>query len=195
MSKPSDHISQQTDEDLIAVYRRNGDKAVIGELFKRYGHLVFGVCLKYLKNKEEANDMVLQTFEKLMEDLKSREVQNFRSWLHTVTKNNCLMHLRKHKKVRERETDFELVDPYLKAEEESNEKAELEVKLTNLEAAVTELKDEQKQCIELFYLQEKCYNEVAEITGFTLKQVKSFIQNGKRNLRNILIKKNELSIR
>ena len=114
-------------------------------------------------------------------------MKNFKAWIHTVTKNQCLMQLRKKSRANSREQDFESVEFSLASD--STEKEEIilkEQQLTHVEQAINELKPEQKTCIELFYLQQKCYQDVAEITGFTLKQVKSYIQNGKRNLKIIL---------
>ena len=174
-----------SDNELIATYKSNGDGIYLGELYKRYSHLVFGVCLKYLKNETESEDAVLQIFENLMEDLKKHEIVNFKSWLHSVARNHCLMHLRKMKsvlrKVNEYEAAYEHEETFA-APFEVSEKFEQELILTDLEKAIAVLKEEQRICIELFYLKEKCYNEVAEETGYSVKQVKSYIQNGKRNL-------------
>ncbi|MCB0402658.1 MAG: sigma-70 family RNA polymerase sigma factor [Flavobacteriales bacterium] len=183
------NISSYTDNELISGYKKSGDNSLVGELYKRYSHLVFGVSLKYLKNEDEAKDAVLQIFENLLDDLKKHEINNFKSWLHSVTRNHCLMFLRKQQTLQKRVNEFEAVYQ----EEESfdtpfayHEKENKEVMLTKLEEAITMLKDEQRICIELFFLKEKCYNEVAEITGYDLKKVKSYIQNGKRNLANIM---------
>lgn len=174
-----------TDNELIANYKGSGDGMYLGELYKRYSHLVYGVCLKYLKNEEEGEDAVIQIFEKLMEDLKKHEIANFKSWLHSVARNHCLMFLRKKqvviKKINEYEAVYEHEETFA-APFEVNEKMEQELVFTDLEKAIAVLKEEQRICIELFFLKEKCYQEVAEETGFSEKQVKSYIQNGKRNL-------------
>lgn len=181
-----------TDVELIAEYQRSNNNRTVGILFERYSHLVFGVCLKYLKNQPEAQDAVIQIFEKLLTDLKTNEISNFKSWLHTVSRNHCLMFIRKHKKQWNNEQDMETAEPFLEAEDKMPEVEAKELKLTELEQAIQQLKPEQRAVIELFYIQEKCYNEVAQLTGFTLKQVKSYVQNGKRNLKIILTTKNEL---
>jgi len=163
-------------------------------LFERYSHLTLGVCLKYLKNYDEAQDAVINIFEKLIEDLLKHEVSNFSSWLHSVARNHCLMHLRsqqsKDKKIIAMQAEY--LPDYDNMEVKEKEAKETE--LNNLEAAIEQLKPEQKICIELFYLQQKCYTEVATLSGFSLKQVKSYIQNGKRNLRLILEKQQNESV-
>ena len=183
------NIQSLTDNELIATYKSKGDNELVGELYKRYSHLVYGVCLKYLKNEDEAKDAVLQIFENLLEDLKKHDIANFKSWLHSVARNHCLMFLRKEQTKQKRVNEYEATyqhEETFAAPFEVHDKEEKEVKLTKLEEALTLLKDEQRVCIQLFYIEEKCYNEVADITGYEIKKVKSYIQNGKRNLANLM---------
>ncbi|HAE31603.1 MAG TPA: hypothetical protein DCF89_10855 [Flavobacteriales bacterium] len=178
-----------SDRELVYRYQKSRNKRYIGELYERYGHLVYGVSLKYLKNVQEAQDNVMLVFEKLMSELEKSDVKNFKAWIHTVTKNQCLMHLRKNKNVRSKEQSIEPIEYSLASETTDVEQViAKEHSLTQMEQALNQLKKEQKTCVELFYLKEKCYQDIAEITGFSLKQVKSYIQNGKRNLKIILTK-------
>ena len=182
---------QQTevpDDVLITQYKTGGDMAVVGELFKRYSHLVFGVCMKYLKNEALSEDMSMQVFEKLITGLKDHDINNFRPWLHMVTRNECLMYLRKKKNIHTEELEpsrRENDDTNMEfaAEDHLDEVEWKDMQLDILEEGIKSLKEEQKLCIELFYLQKKSYQEVADLTGFDMKNVKSYIQNGKRNLR------------
>lgn len=180
------------DEELVVLYAQTQDKTCVGILYERYAHLVFGVCMKYLKNKDESKDAVLSIFEKLMNDLKIHKVENFKSWIHSVARNHCLMFLRKNNRPG---TESDIDELSYKLKEENNE-AELskETQLQELEKAILQLNEEQKTCIELFYLQDKCYQDVATITGYSMNTVKSAIQNGKRNLKLILSKQNENAI-
>ena len=178
-----------SDRELVYRYQKSRNKRYIGELYERYGHLVYGVSLKYLKNVQEAQDNVMLVFEKLMSELEKSDVKNFKAWIHTVTKNQCLMHLRKNKNVRSKEQSIEPIEYSLASETTDVEQViAKEHSLTQMEQALNQLKKEQKTCVELFFLKEKCYQDIAEITGFSLKQVKSYIQNGKRNLKIILTK-------
>ena len=178
-----------SDRELVYRYQKSRNKRYIGELYERYGHLVYGVSLKYLKNVQEAQDNVMLVFEKLMSELEKSDIKNFKAWIHTVTKNQCLMHLRKNKNVRSKEQSIEPIEYSLASETTDVEQViAKEHSLTQMEQALNQLKKEQKTCVELFYLKEKCYQDIAEITGFSLKQVKSYIQNGKRNLQIILTK-------
>ena len=183
------------DPDLLKSYLENGDNKYLGILLERYVRFVFVVCMKYLQNEEEANDMTMIVFEKVIGEVNRFEIQNFKSWLHVVTKNTCLMHLRSHKKFQTTtwndEKDFLLhvETAYALHHEDTNAK---EIRFVQLEKSVQLLEEGQRQCIELFYLKGKSYVEVAELTGFTMNQVKSHIQNGKRNLRNKLLASGQL---
>lgn len=175
------------DEQLVARYSRTHDKEIIGILYERYTHLLFTVCYKYLGNDADAEDTVMLVFEKLFEQLKNTDVQNFKSWIYTLTKNECLMQLR-HRKSGERakeaslkKLEHEIMESTLPEHLLSDGNGEHRIRY--LEIAIEELSTEQKQCIELFYLDEKSYREVEEITGYTYNEVKSHIQNGKRNLK------------
>lgn len=178
----------KSDNELIILYKKTNDLTVIGELFKRYTSLVYGVCLKYLKDRDEAKDAAMQLFEKLINALKSHEIENFKSWLYVAARNHCLMQIRSKKGKFKEEIDVSIVENqvFLHPQEET----ELEVNLEKLENCIQRLIMGQRECVRLFYLDEKCYREITVITGFELNQVKSFIQNGKRNLR-ICMEENE----
>ncbi len=183
-------LHQHSDEELIELYKSGKGNEGVGILFKRYTHMVYAVCMKYLKDEDASKDAVSQIFEKLLTDLKKHEIQFFKGWLHTVVKNHCYMQLRTKPKEISRvdsyvmETDLGLHHGAASLEEKQEE----ELKLQQMEAALTKLDPHQQQCIQLFYLEQKCYHEVATITGFTMNQVKSYIQNGKRNLKIIMLK-------
>ena len=167
------------DEELLQRYRKNGDLAVLGRLYQKYMQLIYGVCLKYLKDEEPAKDAVMAIFEELITKVKQHDIKQFRSWLYVLARNHCLMQLRSGKKM---ETigldDFMEFNPVLHPEDNNKEEA-----LTALEKCMDKLMPAQKQSVDLFYLKEKCYKEIADLTGFTLNEVKSYIQNGKRNLK------------
>jgi len=176
----------ETDEELIALYCKTNDREYVGRLFERYATFVFAVSMKYFKDKEKSRDNTMLVFEKLLDSLKRFEVKNFKAWLHMITRNQCLMTLRSEK------TRNKNINRFVSDEESfmengmvphHDEENETEINLALLPEAIKTLADKQRICIELFYLQEKSYVEVAEETGFTLNEVKSYIQNGKRNLK------------
>ena len=170
-----------TDTELVSLYKQSEDLSVLGELYQRYMDLVYGVCLKYFKEPEAAKDSVMQIFEELVSKLKKHEIENFRGWLHQVAKNHCLMQLRTPKNLKTVEFKSDLVQ-----NEENvhlNGILEKEENYKKLEQCMETLAGEQQAAIRLFYLEEKCYNEIVEITGNDWNQVRSFIQNGRRNLK------------
>ncbi len=181
-----------TDAEYLAAYRATNNLEVLGELYERYMEMVFAICYKYLRDEDESKDAVMNIFEELIEKLRTHNIENFRSWLHSVARNHCLMALRSNKFQMQ---DLEISDensmesePF---EHQSDESFELEHNLSRMEHCIETLSAEQKASIQLFYLQEKCYQEITELTGFELNKVKSYIQNGKRNLKICIEKSNE----
>lgn len=179
--------TNQSDTELVLLYRQSGDLKVLGELYQRYMDLVYGVCLKYFKEPEQSQDAVMQLFEELVLKLKKHEVENFRGWLHQVAKNYCLMQLRTPKNLK-----TVGLSPLLMQNEEDvhlNGMMEKEENFKKLENCIASLSDEQRTMIKLFYLDGKCYNEIVEITGHGWNHVRSSIQNGRRNLKLCMEKK------
>lgn len=180
-----------SDEDLLGKFYTTGNLDVLGELYARYMHLVYGVSLKYFGDRADAQDAVMFIFEKLIVDLPRHEVQNFKSWLYVLTKNHCLMEIRSRKSADRRLEGLKTEQEFMESEDELHP---LDREGNFLEKALKEciekLKSEQKQCIELFYYQKLCYQEIAEKLGMSEKKVKSYLQNGKRNLKICLEGKN-----
>lgn len=190
---PNRKLHNKSDNDLLKLYNRNNDPEIIGVLFKRYTGFVFAISIKYLKNEDAAKDAVMGIFEELFEKLLKHEISNFKSWLHTLTRNYCLLKLRaqqysesKTRVFGAEQKDFMEDDDFL-----YQDKDWLESKLQLMEKCIPKLKNEQKQCITLFYIEKKSYVEITEITGYNFKKVKSYIQNGKRNLKIMMENYNE----
>ena len=174
----------RTDEELLQQFKRTGSLDTLGELYSRYMHLIYGVALKYLESRDEAKDAVMQIFEKLVADLPQQEVRNFKSWLYVLTKNHCLMQIRSQKSAAGRLEGYKIEHEFMESEEELHpiDKEEHSVE-DALKKCIEQLKNEQKQCIKLFYYEKRCYQEIAEELRIDEKKVKSYLQNGKRNLR------------
>ncbi len=191
----SSNLTTLSDEELINRFREEENSLYVGELFSRYAHMAFGVCMKYFKSEESSRDGVMHVYESLIEDLKKHDVNNFKGWFHMVVKNHCLMELRKKKSEGKRKEEFEKDEAlFMELEQQvhllTETTVEKDLDLENLNDCLTQLKEEQRVCVELFFLQEKCYKEVSRSTNFDIKKVKSYIQNGKRNLKNCLENKN-----
>ena len=182
---PHSHLS---DQELLGRFYADHNNEWLGGLLQRYTLLLLGVCMKYLKNEEEAKDSVQQVFLKVIQELHKYKVEYFKSWLYMVAKNHCLMRLReKHGKITAEINDRLVAQP----EEETDRQTLLQNDhtLELMADALKELNEEQKQCVTLFYLQKKSYQQISDETGYSLLQVKSYIQNGKRNLKILIEKK------
>ena len=176
----------KTDEELVDLFKNDRSSLCIAILYERYSHLVMGTCLKYLKNEVESQDMTMQIFEDLHSKILKHNIQFFKSWLYMVTKNDCFMFLRKKGIISSTDTleKYEQEDNYSELESK-------EIHLQLLEKAIEKLKPEQKQCVTLFYLEEKSYQEISLELNIPLLKVKSSIQNGKRNIKIQLEEKDE----
>lgn len=183
----ADKYQHTSDQELLEQFYSDHNNEWLGILLQRYTLLLLGVCMKYLKNEEEAKDSVQQIFLKVIQELQKYKVEYFKSWLYMVAKNHCLMKLREKQGKMTTEINDRLSTP----QEETDLQALLENDhtLDLMESALKELGPEQQQCVTLFYLQKKSYQEVSDETGFTMLQVKSYIQNGKRNLKLLIEKK------
>ena len=175
------------DNELLERFYDSKDNRLLGALLQRYTLLLLGVCMKYLKNEEEAKDAVQQIFLKVITELQKYRVGYFKSWLYMVARNQCLMRLRDS----QGKTARELTESMFLKEEENHiaELAEKDALLAAMESSMGELNGDQKTCVTLFYLEKKSYHEISEATGYSLLQVKSHIQNGKRNLKMLVEKK------
>ncbi len=184
------HYSQKSDQELISIYREKSDMAAFEELFKRYSYLAFFVCFKYLKNEHDCQDAVMEVFEKALIDLQKYRVKNFKSWLYASIRNYCSYRLRKEKR-----TNI-FVKIFEKSEKKFMENIRFDTLVEWSDEQIKELKielqnlpDDQQRCIRLFYFENLTYQEIAQQTGLDYKKVKSCIQNGRRNLKKRLSKK------
>jgi RNA polymerase sigma factor (sigma-70 family) len=178
------NIAKLSDDELIMLYKNSGEPYYAGILFQRFTPHLAVVTYKYLKKQADAEDALMEVFEIILKDLKTHQVGNFRAWAYSVTKHHCLKKIRavNDKKFKPEsalrqiadDTDYDF-DPYL-----------LDNQIEDLKKAISNLGPEQRICIDLFYLQEKSYKEVSDITGYPLNEVKSYLQNGKRNLKGFL---------
>lgn len=180
-----DRYEHITDSELLERFYSDHDNQWLGIVLQRYTLLLLGVCMKYLKNEEEAKDAVQQIFLKAITELGKYKVVYIKSWLYMVARNHCLMKLRDKNVFIPVEDNTQL--PAI--ETDRKELAAKEITLTLLESSLEELNPEQKTCVTLFYLQKKSYQEIVDQTGYNLSQVKSYIQNGKRNLKLLVEKK------
>ncbi len=177
-----------SDQQLLESWYADHDAKWLGILLERYTLLLLGVCMKYLKNEDEARDAVQQVFLKSISELQKYKVEYFKSWVYMVAKNHCLMRLRD----RQGKISAELTENLMSTPAEENDRESFMQQdrvLQLLNESLAELSTEQQQCVALFYLEKKSYQQISDKTGFSLLQVKSYIQNGKRNLKLAIEKK------
>jgi RNA polymerase sigma-70 factor (ECF subfamily) len=174
-------LSGKTDNVLVSEFSSTLDIQFAGELYNRYADLIYGVCLKYLKHPENAQDSAVAVFEELVAKIPKHTIENFKGWLYMLTKNHCLMRIRSGKKAHTVNIDAEL----MQSEDPTHLDGVLEKEenLVQLEYCMGELAIEQRQAVALFYIEGKCYNEISAITGIEWNKVRSYIQNGRRNLK------------
>ena len=182
-----DRYAHLTDQDLLEKFYTDRDNHWLGIVLQRYTLLLFGVSMKYLKNEQEAQDAVQQIYLKAITELNKYKVDYFKSWLYMVCKNYCLMKIRDRQGKRAAEINESMV--VIAEDKDIQYLLDKDRTLDVMEKTLEELIPEQKDCIKLFYLEKRSYQEIAEKTGFSLMQVKSYIQNGKRNLKILLEKK------
>ena len=178
-----------TEQQLLIDYRKTGDLQLLGKLYEPYMPLVYGLCLKYFKDEAKSEDAVMQIFESLITKLRVHQVTHFKSWLYALARNHCLMDLRANSRMKTVDIDVHLVESDAFLHHNHGENTIPEEQLVFMESCLAELNMEQQRCVELFYLKQKCYKEIVEITGYELNKVKSHIQNGKRNLKICIEKK------
>ena len=180
---PIRHIqaAPQSDEELLQSFQNSGNQDVLATLYLRYTDLVYGVCIKYLSDTEAAKDAAMSIYQELVQKLPYQQINHFKSWLYTVAKNHCLMQLRSRNKLKivEFEPDTMQSEELLHLDAVLEKEAEFK----KLEHCMETLGNEQRKAVELFYLQNKCYNEISDEMKTDWNKVRSLIQNGRRNLK------------
>lgn len=184
--------SNKSDSELIEKYKSSQNPIHLATLFERYYHLVYGTCLKYVGQPDDARDVCMEIYELLSTKLLEHEITYYKSWLYRVTYNQSIQFLRRKNKTNEILKEYRL-------DQEENMEFNLfnhptinqELLVIHLENCMANLKEEQNRSLKLFYFDQKCYNEIVSITGYALKKVKSYIQNGKRNLKKCIESKSE----
>jgi len=176
-----------SDDELLKHFIQTSDQELLGQLYSRYVSLVYGLCLKYLQQVEDAEDAVINIYEELVQKIRNYQIENFKTWLYSVAKNHCLQILRKEKNLIFEEIDARIMESddfeHLLDVNEDKEKEEA------LNYCLDTLPEEQRQCVNHFFFDDFSYADIVEKTGYALNKVKSYIQNGKRNLKICILKR------
>lgn len=185
----------KSDQQLLSLFKKDKDIAVLGELYNRYIDMVMGLSLKYLQNVHDSEDAVMEIFEVIVRRLPNHDVENFKSWLYKVSSNHCLDILRKKKRTSEKDKDIQLMQSSQKERLDnswmSEEMDEKELLLNSMEDCIEQLDLKQQECVKMFYLEKKSYEVVSQTLEISWSQTRSFIQNGRRNLKKCMEKKHE----
>ena len=184
--KNSRKISDLNNEELFQFFMESGEMAYFGELYKRYIPKTYGLCLKYLEDVETARDAVMEIYQLVSEKVRNYEIDNFNSWLYSVAKNYCLQVIRKEK----RTIMVKIDDAFVENQDffTQTDKPQSTEELAALEYCIKTLSEEQQKSVQLFYFEDKSYADIVELTGYALTKVKSYIQNGKRNLKSCILR-------
>ncbi len=178
----TEHNPRPDDDRLLAEFIETGDAVLLGELYTRHMPLVYGLCLKYLGSAPDAEDATMEIFEELADKLARHRVRNFRSWLWSVARNHCLQRLRREKRSMRVDFDDRFMESaplvHLLSEGTGDETA-----LVAMERCMEKLPERQREAVEMFFMEHRSYADIADATLGEVKRVKSYIQNGKRNLR------------
>ncbi len=173
-----------TDEELLEQYRSTGDSELFGELYNRYIPLIYGVCLKYLQDEDKSQDAVMEIFEYLLPKVAAYDIKVFKTWLYSVVKNHCFHLIKSNKREMSVDFDSNLMESddilTLLVEDMDDEREDA------LNYCMAKLSEPQKISINKFFYEDMSYADIVETTGYDLKSVKSYIQNGKRNLKNCI---------
>lgn len=175
--------SELSDLDLIKDYKQRGNQETISCLYSRYITLVYGLCIKYLKDETSSKDAVMEIFAILTNKLKTHDIDNFKSWLYTVSKNHCLGILRKRKTTLTKQNQADLM---YSSEVFHLDTIDKEDQISQLHKCMERLPEKQHKCVQMFYFEKKTYQEIVEVLELEWKHVRSFIQNGRRNLKNCM---------
>lgn len=179
-----------SDELLLSKYRESKDLNLLGNVYQRHTEMTYYVCFRYFKDSERSKDAVMQIFEELIGKVDRQEIKNFQKWIYVVAKNHCLMALRSDKT---RNIDFsESFVEFSVAPHPEEDYATKEDRLQAMERCIEKLPEKQKIAVQLFFLQEKCYKDITTLTGYSMDGVKSYIQNGKRNLKQCIEKEQDV---
>ena len=178
-------FGEQSDDELLSRYRSTKDQKWITQLFGRYVQLIYGVCLRYTPDVREAEDFTMEIYQKVSDKALTHQIKAFKSWVYVVSKHHCLEQIRKvtGRRIESFDPDFMQLRAELHPMDDMTDKLALEDKYDRMEYCLKQLNELQKKSIDLFYYQNKSYSEIAKIIEDEVSQVRSYLQNGRRNIK------------
>ena len=158
------------------------ERKEIRDLFKAYTKDIFGVAYYILKDQQAAKDIIMDVFEVLLKQDSLAKIQNKKAWLLGTSRNLSLKKFNKQIKTQYGLEHKNIIEQIV----EKDDQEELIIKNANEEAMLEQLallKPLQSKCITLYYLKGLSYQQIAKKENISMNDVKSNIQNGKRNLK------------
>jgi RNA polymerase sigma-70 factor (ECF subfamily) len=175
------NLAKLSDEDILQKYQVSFEAEYIGELFRRYVPLLYGIGLKYLQSADKAQDAVMQLFETITTQTPLNEIKEFKTGICTLMKNRCLQTLHENHQEKPADSQTNTIEQHeilsIFEKEQTDEKRRM------LQMQVKKLPVEQRIPIIRFFTDEMSYMDIADSTGHKLKQVKGLIGDGMQNLK------------
>ena len=178
-------LGERSDKELLSKYRDTKDQKWLSQLFGRYVQLIYGVCLRYTPDVREAEDFTMEIYQKVADKALTHQIKSFKSWVYVVSKHHCLEHIRKitGRRIESFDPNFMQMQSEFHPIDEMEDKMVMEAKFEVMEHCLKKLNDLQKLSIELFYYKNKSYVEIANLIEDEVSQVRSYLQNGRRNIK------------
>ncbi|MEL6655687.1 MAG: sigma-70 family RNA polymerase sigma factor [Bacteroidota bacterium] len=178
---------QKSDEELVRQFQQSGDRFLLGLLLRRYSQSILGTCHYYLRQPQDAEDAAMEVCELIVRQLqKPKEIKRFKDWVFIIARNYCFRKLKDNKRLTELSTEWEkdFLNSDVQYELGDTLYVQEEALYARVDAEIQQLNEQQRLCLTAFYWQGEKYKDIAARYGMTTDEVRSAIQNGRRNLRN-----------
>ena len=173
-------VNRRDESSLLLKYLKTNDLSYLLELYRPYMHLVYGLAFKYVKDPKQSQEIVYCIFKKLIKDIKRQEVRVFGNWLYNLSLDFC-----KQWRDRGRTESDQIValggstqTPVEFYDDKDDDSFEEEI--SSMEDEVMRIKSQQEKCSQLFFKEQRCFQEIADITGWEVSEIKYHVKNAKR---------------
>ncbi len=158
-----------------------GEEVALRAFMERFQNLVFSLCLRMLRHREDAEDVAQESFVRCFRALdRWDQVRPLRPWLLTIAANRCRTALEKRSKLPgQNELAIDLAAE--RREHSQHHQDELDLG-EELEIALSDLREEYRNCFVLFYEQELSYQEIGEILECPQGTVKTWLHRARAQI-------------
>lgn len=172
-----------TDEEIFAAVRDRADQAAFREIYRRYSKRIFAYCLQIVKNYEAAEDAFQSTMTSVYEKRDYFAGGNFSSWIFTIAKNNCIT---AWKKLDEAASNIAIEDVESLISDGRDPLARDIILNDALMKAIASLGKDYREAVEMRYIQDFTFEQIAEKANISLPLAKIRIARAKQKLQEIL---------